>query len=125
MRQVEAAVPAGTTLGLVNYREQFLLQATQPVVNFGHRRWREGQQELYDAAAWLMAGGTAAPRALLVEENLLAACFAQAQRRRVGRASRQAWYVVTGSAAPACVARGAAGAHLSGSTPVAAAAEAR
>ena len=109
MRQVEAAVPIGTTLGLVNYREQFLLQASRPVVNFGHRRWREGQQEVYEASAWLSAGSANAPRALLVEGALLAECFATAQRRWVARASRQSWYLVTGVASPTCVARGATG----------------
>lgn len=107
MQQVEAAVPTGTTLGLVNYREQFLLQASRPVVNFGHRRWREGQQEVYEASAWLSAGSANAPRALLVEEALLTECFGTAQRRWVARASRQSWYLVTGAAAPACVALGA------------------
>jgi 4-amino-4-deoxy-L-arabinose transferase-like glycosyltransferase len=109
MQQVEAAVPAGTTLGLVNYREQFLLQASRPVVNFGHRRWREGQQEVYEASAWLSAGSASAPRVLLVEGALLAECFGAAQRRWVARASRQSWYLVMGPAAPACVARGAKG----------------
>lgn len=108
MRQVEAAVPPGTTLALVNYREQFLLQATRPVVNFGHRRWREGQQEVYDASAWLAGGGAAQPRALLVEEALLTECFRQAQRQWVGRASRQSWFLVSGPVAPACSARGVA-----------------
>ena len=109
MQQVEAAVPTGTTLGLVNYREQFLLQASRPVVNFGHRRWREGQQEVYEASAWLSAGSAQAPRALLVEGALLAECFGTAQRRWVARASRQSWYLVTGVASPTCVARGAKG----------------
>ena len=117
MRQVEAAVPPGTTLGLVNYREQFLLQASRPVVNVGHRRWREGSQELYDASVWLMAAPAAAPRVLLVEEALLAGCFGQAKRQRVGRASRQSWYLVFGPAAPSCVARGGGVPRVSGGLP--------
>ena len=74
-------------------------------VSFG----REGQQEVYEASAWLSAGSANAPRALLVEGALLAECFATAQRRWVARASRQSWYLVTGVASPTCVARGATG----------------
>ena len=40
---------------LVAYKEQFLLYLDRPTVNFGHRRWLEGPQESYDAAAWLNA----------------------------------------------------------------------
>jgi len=43
-------------LALVAYKEQFLLYLDRPTVNFGHRRWLEGPQESYDAAAWLNAG---------------------------------------------------------------------
>jgi hypothetical protein len=103
MRQVQLTVGPERELGLVNYREQFLLQATRPVVNFGHRRWREGGQEPRDAALWLNA---APGRVLLVEEALLPECFADSPRRLVGHASRQAWYLVTAPAAPNCAAQG-------------------
>ena len=43
-------------LALVAYKEQFLLYLDHPTHNFGHRRWREGPQEGYDAAAWLNSG---------------------------------------------------------------------
>jgi hypothetical protein len=94
-------------LGLVNYREQFLLQATRPVVNFGHRRWREGGQEPRDAARWLNAGPG---RVLLVEEGLLMECFSSSPRRLVGHASRQGWYLVSAPAAEHCAAQGSAAA---------------
>ena len=50
-----AQVQAGEQLALVAYKEQFLLYLDRPTVNFGHRRWLEGPQESYDAAAWLNA----------------------------------------------------------------------
>jgi hypothetical protein len=107
MQQVQVAVGPERELGLVNYREQFLLQATRPVVNFGHRRWREGWQEPRDAALWLNA---AQGRVLLVEEGLLRECFASSPRRLVGHASRQAWYLVTAPAATDCATQGSAAA---------------
>jgi hypothetical protein len=36
-----------------------LLYLDQPIVNFGHNRWREAQQ-YYDAARWLSDAGSAA-----------------------------------------------------------------
>lgn len=116
MQQVEAVVPSGVTLGLVNYREQFLLQATRPMVNFGHRRWREGPQETYDAARWL-AEGTPGRRLLLVEGALLDECFRQARTRRVAGASRQEWFLVGGQPAVQCVSRGKSEAALIASAP--------
>ena len=50
--------------------------STGPTVNFGHRRWLEGPQESYDAAAWLNA---APDRVLLVPDPTVkpstASCF--------------------------------------------------
>ena len=114
MQQVEAAVPAGVELGVLNYREQFLLQATRPWVNFGHRRWREGAQEPYDAARWLMGGGHfgAPPRWLLVEGALLDECFAGSQHREIGHAGGQQWFLVTSPSAITCARRGNAAAAL-------------
>jgi hypothetical protein len=61
-------VSADEQLGLVAYKEQFLLYLDRPTVNFGNRRWQEGPQEYFDAAAWLNAG---ANRVLLVPEESL------------------------------------------------------
>ena len=63
VRAVLAQVKPGEELALVAYKEQFLLYLDRPTVNFGHRRWLEGPQESYDAAAWLNA---APHRVLLV-----------------------------------------------------------
>lgn len=91
-------------LGLLAYHEHFLWHLRRPSVNFGHRRFREGEAEMYDAAAWLAADGT---RELLVPERMLAPCFARAARVvEVGDSSRGLWYLVAGVPAPDCVARG-------------------
>jgi len=103
MESVLARVPSGTELGLVGYREQFLLHLDRPVVNFGHRRWLEGQQENYDAAHWLNAGPD---RVLLVPGSSLEPCFAASPRSAVGEASRETWMLVQGPASEDCARRG-------------------
>ena len=110
MRSVEARVPASAELGLVAYREQFLLQATRPVVNFGHRRWREGRREAEDAARWL---NERTGRVLLVDAATRHACFADAAAAPAGEAGGAQWFLVSGRARPDCAARGQADAARS------------
>lgn len=95
-----ARVGPHETLGLVGYREQFLLYLGRPTVNFGHRRWVEGDQEAFDASSWL-AGGS--DRVLLVPEKSLARCFSTARRESVGRTSRESWFLVRGAPSMECV----------------------
>jgi hypothetical protein len=73
-------------------------------VNFGHRRFREGDAEMFDAAAWLQADST---RQLLVPERMLQPCFAGATRvQPIGESSRGLWYLVQGPPDARCAARG-------------------
>ncbi|MCP5328368.1 MAG: glycosyltransferase family 39 protein [Steroidobacteraceae bacterium] len=97
-------VPPGRELGLVAYKEQFLLGLDRDTVNFGHARWREGSRESDDAAAWLAAAPQA--RVLLVPQALLAPCFTPARRIDAGRTARETWWLVSGRPEAACVARG-------------------
>ncbi|MDR2216011.1 MAG: hypothetical protein LBE59_09250, partial [Nevskiaceae bacterium] len=90
-------------LGLLAYHEHFLWNITRPSVNFGHRRFREGDAEIFDAAAWLAA---APNRQLLVQEEMLHPCFDTATAREVGESSRGLWYLVEGSPDPSCAAKG-------------------
>ncbi len=103
MAGVLRAVPVEQTLGLVGYKEQFLLYLDRPTINFGHRRWREGDQEPNDAALWL---SRSARHVLLVPEQYLAPCFAPAQQQFAGVSSDDRWYLVSGRPAADCVARG-------------------
>ena len=103
MQQVLARVPAGSELGLVAYKEQFLLHVDRPIVNFGHRRWREEGDEAADAARWL---GSAPDRVLLVPDALLAPCFGAATARSAGISAGEGWSLVSGTPAADCVARG-------------------
>ena len=99
-----AKAPPSHELGVVAYKEQFLLYVDRPLVNFGHRRWREGAQESYDAARWL---SERPDRALLIDAAQRAPCFVNASTTvLVGASSDATWSWVTGPADPACVRRG-------------------
>jgi 4-amino-4-deoxy-L-arabinose transferase-like glycosyltransferase len=102
--RLEALAPTQRVLGLLAYHEHFLWHLQRPSVNFGHRRFREGDDESFDAAAWLAADSQ---RQLLVPERMLQPCFgAAAQVQLVGDSSRGNWYLVAGAPDPACAARG-------------------
>jgi hypothetical protein len=103
MRAVEAASRDVRELGVVAYKEQYLLQIRRPIVNFGHARWREGEQEAFDAAAW-QAQNTG--RVLLMDESIRALCFGSASARFIDIASRERWYLVSGRADARCIERG-------------------
>jgi 4-amino-4-deoxy-L-arabinose transferase-like glycosyltransferase len=103
MQAVEAASRDVRELGVVAYKEQYLLQIRRPIVNFGHARWREGEQEAFDAAAW-QAQNTG--RVLLMDESIRALCFGSASARFIDIASRERWYLVSGRADARCIERG-------------------
>ena len=104
--RVEAIADPARELGLLAYHEHFLWNLKRPSVNFGHRRnLREGDQETFDAAAWLAADPS---RQLLVSEHELEPCFSPALATRIGDSSRGDWYLVTGQPAEDCVRRGGA-----------------
>jgi hypothetical protein len=101
--KLEATADPARELGLLAYHEHFLWQLKRPSVNFGHRRFREGDAETFDAAAWLAADSS---RQLLVSEHELDPCFASTTMRLVGDSSRGDWYLVSGAPVAGCVARG-------------------
>jgi hypothetical protein len=102
MRATLKQVKPDEELGLVSYKEQFLLYLDRPAVNFGHRRWLEGPQESFDAAAWLNAEPG---RVLLVPERQLKPCFEQ-RATNVGSSSDDEWFLVRPPALAECAARG-------------------
>ena len=99
---VVAQVQPGEELGLVAYKEQFLLYLDRPIVNFGHRRVFEGPQESYDASAWLNA---ASGRVLLVPRDQTAPCFL-GNVTRAGASSGEDWFLVRAPAAVSCAQKG-------------------
>jgi 4-amino-4-deoxy-L-arabinose transferase-like glycosyltransferase len=118
MEQAQALVPKDTQLGLMGYKEQFLLYLDRPAVNFGHARWREGPQESYDAAAWLAA---APGRVLLIPQTALEPCFAHTEQRAAGVSSGDDWLLVRGRPEQQCVDRGSTARALRYAPPMLAA----
>ncbi len=104
--RVERATAGVGELGIVGFREQYLLQLRRPSVNFGHARWRERAQETADASAWLVA---APGRALLLDDDAQKLCFGAARAEPLGQANRDRWFLVRDGADPDCVRRGDAG----------------
>jgi 4-amino-4-deoxy-L-arabinose transferase-like glycosyltransferase len=103
VREVEALTTGIPELGLVGYKEQYLLQLARSSTNFGHARWAEGRREAADAAAWLVARQG---RTLLMSQAMRDFCFKDSNAREVGTANREHWYLISGSADPACVKEG-------------------
>ncbi|HKE44518.1 MAG TPA: glycosyltransferase family 39 protein [Steroidobacteraceae bacterium] len=102
--QLERLADPARELGLMAYKEQFLLNLERPSVNFGHSRWREGPAESYDAARWLNG---APGRQLLVPGSQLSPCFAPAaNKKQVAEASRELWYLIDGPADSGCASQG-------------------
>jgi 4-amino-4-deoxy-L-arabinose transferase-like glycosyltransferase len=105
--RLESRADPRRPLALVEYRENMLWNLRRATVNFGHRRFREGEQEVFDAAAWLQQDTS---RQLLVSATSLARCFAAADvREPMGEAGGIEWWLVSGRPAPDCASRGDAG----------------
>lgn len=101
MRAVDARIGPGSELAAVAWKEQHMLQARRPMLEFGYRQpldlqWRE-------AAAW--AHGAPTRRWLWMPGDALVPCVDLTQSQRLGRASRDDWWLVPGTAiGPRCVA---------------------
>jgi 4-amino-4-deoxy-L-arabinose transferase-like glycosyltransferase len=103
IRRVEQSADPDAPLGLVDFKDQYLLNARRPVVHFGRLRWREGPQETMDAARWM----TGAPaRQLVVHRESLDECFKPSQKIPLGIANRKQWFLVQGEAEAKCVKQG-------------------
>jgi 4-amino-4-deoxy-L-arabinose transferase-like glycosyltransferase len=101
--RVEELADPAAELGLVAFKEQYLLSIRREVVHFGHARWRQWKQEAADAARWLADSPT---RQLVVSEHARVECFSAAQAQSLGFANRTQWFIVRGAADPRCVAKG-------------------
>jgi 4-amino-4-deoxy-L-arabinose transferase-like glycosyltransferase len=101
--RIEQAAAGVRELGLVQPKEQYLLQIRRPVYNFGHARWRDKDGEAADAARWLAADPS---RALVMHKRIRERCFVGASAVDLGKANNQHWFLVTGAPDPRCVAAG-------------------
>lgn len=90
-------------LGIVSFKEQYLLHMYRPIVHFGHARWQEADQEAADAALWLSGSPR---RQLIVSAYARDLCFQSAQSTPLGEANRVDWFIVRGDPNQNCVDRG-------------------
>jgi 4-amino-4-deoxy-L-arabinose transferase-like glycosyltransferase len=90
----ETMLSPGEVLGLVRWKEQFLLHARRPLVHFGYRRSVEAE-EMADALAWLRQQPG---RALVIRASDLEPCFDRERARPLGEAHRQEWLLVRADA---------------------------
>ena len=105
--RIEKTADPQQELGLVAFKEQYVLNARRSIVHFGHARWREAEQEMADAALWL---SEKPGRQLVINDSARTACFSHAPVQSLGQANRSEWYLVRGGADQSCVARGKPGA---------------
>lgn len=101
MQRARALAGPDTTLGLVDWKEQNLLQAVGPVAEFGYRVPPARQLQL--AQAWLASDPGS--RLLLVQHSDDLACVdfdPAAGARPVGMANRRAWWLLGPRALSGC-----------------------
>mgnify|MGYP001764881026 CR=1 FL=1 len=98
MQRARAAVAPDTVLGLVGWREQHLLQAIGPVVEFGFKR--PVAEQFSAAVEWLRAAP--AQRALFADAATVPACADRALATDLGKGNRRDWLLLRGDAVAAC-----------------------
>lgn len=103
MQAARAHAGPKAVIGLVDWREQLLLQADGPVAEFGFRvpadeQWRRG-------IAWL-GEPSAVPRVLLGQgSDAMPACLDRRRLRSLGAANRRDWWLVDRDAVRDCEGR--------------------
>ena len=100
MHEARALVGADVEIGLVDWREQNLLQAVGPVAEFGFRA--DPVLQLQRALAWLAEDPDG--RILLVQQSGPLACidFDDGRAVRVGIANRRAWWLLRAPSTTGC-----------------------
>lgn len=98
MQAAHAMAGPSASIGLVQWKEQDLLQAVGPVVEFGFRAAPEVQ--FARALAWQRAAPQ--DRLLLVHDEALPACVARAAAQPVGTANRRRYWLLRDAALTPC-----------------------
>lgn len=94
MQRVGQRIGPDAQLGLLGWREQMLLQADRPALDFGFKR--DWNQQWRQAGPWLRADPQR--RWLLVLEQAVASCVDRRQSIPMGTSSRRQWWLVPGTA---------------------------
>lgn len=99
MQRVADRIGPGGELGLIAWREQHLLQAPRPAVEFGFKTpWHE---QWADASVWVAESRE--KRWIFVLAEALGPCVDRNQGIDMGRSSRRDWWLVPGTAIrPGC-----------------------
>jgi 4-amino-4-deoxy-L-arabinose transferase-like glycosyltransferase len=100
---IESIADPRAELGIIGFKEQYMLQWRFPITHFGHARWREAEEEAFDAARWLSERPR---RQLVVPESAKKLCFAAGPNELIGSANRVRWYLVTSAYPSPCAAKG-------------------
>jgi len=98
MAEARARAGRNTVIGLVDWKEQQLLQAQGEVTEFGFRapveqQWQRGLAWLHEAPAG---------RVLMAQDATLPACVDRARARSLGAANRRSWWLVDEAAVAGC-----------------------
>ncbi|MBD8655264.1 glycosyltransferase family 39 protein [Oxalobacteraceae sp. CFBP 13730] len=96
MQQLEHRIGPDTQVGLLEFKEQFLLFAARPLVHFSYLAPLAEQERR--AWRWMRADPT---RVLLLPDHLALQCFDLSQQRVLGEAHRRDWILLDASAARA------------------------
>ena len=96
MQQLERSVRPDTQVGLLEFKEQFLLFAERPLVHFSYL----APLALQERRAWHWMRADPA-RVLLLPGHLALQCFDQTRQRALGAAHRRDWVLLDASAARA------------------------
>jgi 4-amino-4-deoxy-L-arabinose transferase-like glycosyltransferase len=89
MDAVASRLGPRTELGILGWKEQFVLQAHHSVETFGYGR-RDIESEAREGAIWLMRGKD---RRLLLTGDHLPSCFDDSRASFVDQQSREEWYI--------------------------------
>lgn len=92
MARADALVPPAGSLGLVDWKEQFVLHAVRPVTHFGYRRL-DRREELADARTW--AAGDRNRRLLVAADHPGFALAPGHRAETLGLRHRKEWWVVS------------------------------
>jgi 4-amino-4-deoxy-L-arabinose transferase-like glycosyltransferase len=98
MRDARALAGPDTTIGLVLWKEQNLLQAVGPVAEFGFQR--SAAEQFASALAWQRQ--RPAQRRLLVLDTAMPACASRERAQAVGDANRRRYWLLDAEAMRDC-----------------------
>ena len=92
VQEVEQTVPPDAEIGMLAFKEQFLLFASRPLVHFSYLAPLEQQE--WNAWRWMRED---ASRVLLAHEDLELKCFDLSKKQVLGSAHRRDWILLDSS----------------------------